>query len=474
MIPVLRSANIIGAGPNGLAAAITLAQHGVAVTLYERNARIGGACSTGEITLPGFRHDLGSSVYPLGVCSPFFKTLPLAEHGLRWIEPDAPLAHPFQEGPALVLEHSFEATVAQMSPHDGRAWRSLLSPTVNDWDKIVHETMRPLLSVPSYPVAMAIFGMAALVPAGTLARSLFHDERVRALFAGCAAHGVIPLNYLASSAAGLVLATAAHATGWPIVAGGAQGLSDALADYLKSLSGRIETDVDVATLEQVPPADVTLFDTSVDAMIRIAGPALSNSFVRRLRSFRRGPGIFKMDWALSQPIPWRDPVCLRAATVHLGRSLSEIAESEEAMFHGRTYDRPFVLLVQPSLFDPSRAPKGKHTAWAYCHVRSGSEEDLTEILEAQVERFAPGFRDCVLARKASTGAFLESWNPNLTGGDISGGAMTLSQLIARPTMRLYRTSNDAIYLCSSSTPPGGGVHGMCGHLAALAAIEDHC
>ena len=469
----LRTANIIGSGPNGLAAAITLAQRGVAVTVYERNARIGGACSTDEVTLPGFRHDLGSSVYPLGVASPFLGALPLAAHGLRWIEPDAPLAHPLDDGTALLLEHSLEATAAQFIAHDARAWRLLLASSVRDWPTLVNDGLRPLLRVPRSPVAMATFGAAAMLPAQALARTVFRDEPAQALFAGCAAHSMLPLTHVASAATGLILATAAHTTGWPIVAAGAQSLTDALAAYLRSLGGSIVLETEVSALDDLPPADATLFDTSVAALDRIAGETFTPAYRKVLRGFQPGPGIFKLDFALREPIPWRAAECRRAATVHLGGTLAEIARSEDAAFHGRPCDKPFVLLVQPSLFDPSRAPEGRHTAWAYCHVPYGSTENLTEIVERQIERFAPGFHECILASRASNATDLARWNPNLAGGDISGGAMTFSQLLLRPTERLYSTSNPSVYLCSSSTPPGGGVHGMCGHLAALRALEEH-
>jgi phytoene dehydrogenase-like protein len=474
----LRTANIVGSGPNGLAAAITLAQRGVAVTVFEQHANIGGACTTAELTLPGFRHDVGSSVYPLGVASPFFKSLPLHEHGLRWIEPDAAVAHPLDDGTAVTLEHSLEATVAQFGSHDARAWRLLFASSVRDWPKLVDDFTRPLLRIPSHPVAMATFGTAAILPADTLARAVFRSEVARALFAGCAAHSVVPLSYLASAAAGIVIATAGHTTGWPIVAGGAQNLSNALASYLRTLGGRIETGVTVTALAQLPPANTTLFDTGAQAFARIAGDSLSPSFHARLRTFKRGPGVFKVDWALSQPIPWRSKECLRSATVHLGGTLPELVTSEYAAFNGHHCERPYVLLTQPSLFDASRAPQAvdratKHTAWAYCHVPANSTRDYTAIIEAQVERFAPGFRDCILARHTWNADSLAAWNPNLAAGDISGGAMTLTQMIARPTLRTYRTSNPHLYLCSSSTPPGGGVHGMCGHNAALAALSDH-
>jgi len=467
----LRSANIIGSGPNGLAAAITLAQRGVAVTIYERNAQPGGACSTAEVTLPGFRHDLGSSVYPLGIASPFFRALPLHEFGLRWIQPDATLAHPFDDGTAVIQEHSLDATAAQFDVHDARAWKSLLSPSIRDWHKLVAETTQPLLRFPSHPIAMAFFGLPAIMPAQALARIVFRSERARAFFAGFAAHSVLPLTHIASSAAGLVLATAGHTTGWPIVAGGAQCLTDALAAYLKSLGGAILLNEEVRSLADIPPADATFFDTSVASLARIAGDALTPSFHTRLAHFKPGPGIFKLDYALSQPIPWRAPECSRAATVHLGGSLAEIARSEHDAFYGRHNDKPFVLLVQPSLFDPTRALEGRHTAWAYCHIPTGSTHDYTQAIEAQITRFAPDFQDCILARRASSPAMLAQWNPNLASGDISGGAMALSQLLFRPTARGYRTSNPHLYLCSSSAPPGGGVHGMCGHGAALAALK---
>jgi phytoene dehydrogenase-like protein len=469
----LHTANIIGSGPNGLAAAITLAQRGVAVTVYERNAQLGGACSTAEVTLPGFHHDLGSSAYPLGVASPFFNSLPLGDHGLRWIEPPAPVAHPLDDGTALTLEHSLDATAAQLGTSDSTAWRSLFSSSVRNWPSLVDDFTQPLLRIPSHPIAMTLFGLPALLPAQTLANIVFRDERARALFAGCAAHSVLPLSQIASAATGIVLTAAAHTTGWPIAAGGAQSITNALASYLQSIGGRILLNTDIQELNDLPPADATFFDTSVDALLSIASTSLTPNFRASLERFQPGPGIFKLDFALSQPIPWRSPECSRAATVHLGGTLTEIACSEHDAFYGRHNHNPYVLLVQPSLFDPSRAPAGKHTAWAYCHVPTGSNLDLTDVIENQIERFAPGFRDCVLARRASNAQALAEWNPNLLGGDVSGGAMTLTQLLFRPTPRGYRTSNPSLFLCSSSTPPGGGVHGMCGHLAALTAYRDH-
>jgi len=416
----------------------------------------------------------------MGVASPFFRSLPLEEFGLRWIEPPAPLAHPLDDGTAVMLEHDVDATAAQFCPRDARVWRALMGPSVRDWAELVDAVTAPWMGLPQRLDTMVGFGSVALFPARGLARGVFQDERARVLFGGVAAHAVLPLTHFASSATGLVLTTAAHTTGWPIAAGGAQCITQALAGLLRSLGGRIVTEFEVGSLdelERLNPADVTLFDTSPGALAAIAEDALTESFRARLQRFRRGPGIFKVDYALRQPIPWAAADCVRSATVHLGGSLEEIVASEADAYAGRQNDRPFVIVVQPSLFDPDRAPVaedgiGQHTAWAYCHVPSGSDEDRTLVIEAQIERFAPGFADCVLARHSWSASALELRNPNLLAGDISGGAMTLEQLIARPTLRGYRTSNRAIYLCSSSTPPGGGVHGMCGYNAALAVLED--
>ena len=463
-----------------MAAAVTLAQCGVAVTVFERNENIGGACSTAELTLPGFRNDVGSSCFPLGVASPLFRSLPLEEYGLRWIEPPAPMAHPLDDGTAVMLEHAVDATAAQFCQHDARAWRALMGPSVRDWDQLVEAVTAPWMGLPQRLDTMAGFGSVAMFPARGLARAVFREERARVLFAGVAAHAVLPLTHIASSATGLLLTTAAHTTGWPVAAGGAQCITQALAGFLRSLGGRIVTGFEVGSLqelERLNAADITLFDTSPKMMAAIAGDALTPSFRARLLQFRRGPGIFKVDYALRQPIPWAAAECSRAATVHLGGSLEEIVASEADAFAGRQNDKPFIIVVQPSLFDPERAPvaedgSAQHTAWAYCHVPSGSDDDRTAVIEAQIERFAPGFADCVLTRRSWNASALELMNPNLQAGDISGGEMTLEQLVMRPTLRGYRTSNRAVYLCSSSTPPGGGVHGMCGYNAALAALKD--
>jgi phytoene dehydrogenase-like protein len=467
-------AAIIGSGPNGLSAAITLAQAGVETCVYEGRTTIGGAASTGEITLPGFRHDLGSSIYPMGAASPFFRSLPLADFGLQWIEPPAPLSHPLDDGTAILLEHDLAATASSLG-QDSAAYTRVMRPLVDQWSNLSQEILGPMLHWPQHPLLLAKFGVFAAAPATMLAKSLFSGPRARALFAGLAAHSVLPLESVFSSAVGLVLAAAGHSTGWPIAAGGAQAVSDALAAHLRSLGGRIETGhsiSDLSDLSEFGAWDVVLCDVSPRQLLRLGVRDFDPAYNLGLRSFQYGPGAFKVDWALSQPIPWRAADCLRAATVHLGGTLEEIAASERVPSRGQVTEKPFVLLTQPSLFDPSRAPDGQHTAWGYCHVPNGFAWDRTEAIEAQVERFAPGFRNCILARHVTSTAAFEAWNPNLVGGDLSGGAMNLRQLLFRPTSSLYRTPKKGLFLCSASTPPGGGVHGMCGFHAAKAALKD--
>jgi phytoene dehydrogenase-like protein len=464
-------AAIIGSGPNGLSAAITLARAGLEVTVFEGRATIGGAASTAEVTLRGFHHDLGSSIFPMGVASPFFQALSLADHGLRWIEPDAPLAHPLDDGTAVLLEHDIDATAANLGP-DGRAYTRLMRPLAEQFGDLCSEILGPVLHIPSHPVLMARFGLFAALPATVLARTLFRGQRARAVFAGNAAHSVLPLESPFSAAVGLVLGAAGHAKGWPIAAGGAQSISNALASYLQSLGGQILTGRTVTSLSELQEYSTILCDISPRQLNRIAGDQLPASYRQSLANFQYGPGAFKIDWALSEPIPWRAKECLRAATVHVCGRLEEVADSERAPWIGQLRPAPFVLVAQPSLFDPTRAPAGKHTAWGYCHVPNGFTGDAQEIIESQVERFAPGFRDTILARKVWSTAALESWNPNLVGGDLSGGAMSPGQLLFRPTVSQYRTPTNGVYLASASTPPGGGVHGMCGYHAARAALED--
>jgi phytoene dehydrogenase-like protein len=454
------TASVIGSGPNGLSAAIVLAAAGLATTVFERNAQIGGACSTAEITLPNFRQDLGSSVYPMGVASPFFRSLPVS---IPWIEPTAPCAHPLDDGTVVMLEHSIEATVATLDACDASRYRALIARVASKFAELSEDILGPIQHVPRHPFVLARFASSALQSAASLARSHFTGKRAQAFFAGMATHSVLSLEAPASAAVALTLMAAGHANGWPILRGGAQALPDALAQHLEDLGGRIEVNHEIT---QLPEADLILAGITPRQLLRIAGSQLPSRYCRRLERFRYGAGAFKIDYALSAPIPWAAAECSRAATVHIGGTLEEIVESERTF----TSDRPFVLLGQPSLFDPSRAPVGRHTAWAYCHVPNGSAEDYTESIERQITRFAPDFRDCILARSISSPAALERWNPNLIGGDFVGGAMDFRQLLFRPTPSLYRTPRSNLYLCGASTPPGGGVHGMAGYHAAMTAL----
>jgi phytoene dehydrogenase-like protein len=460
MLMAMASAAVIGSGPNGLAAAITVAAAGVETTVFERNARIGGGCSTGETTLLGFRHDLGSSVYPMGLASEFFRSLPVR---FPFIQPEAPCAHPLDGGGAVMLERSIGSTLEGLNRVDREAYRSLLGTISEHFVALAEDLLEPMPHVPRHPLLMAGFGPWALLPAAALAKFRFQGPRARALFAGMAAHSVLSLEAASSAAVGLVLMAAGHSVGWPIVRGGAQTIADGLAEHLRSLGGRIETGAEVTALDR--KFDVTLADVTPRQLLRIAGGSLPEDYRRQLEEFRYGAGAFKIDYALSEPIPWTAPECGRAATVHLCGSFEEIVASERTFLS----EKPFVLLVQPSLFDTTRAPEGKHTAWAYCHVPNGSGVDRLGDIERQIERFAPGFAECVLARSVMGPTALEAWNANLVGGDFSGGAMNLAQLAFRPTRSLYRTPVAGLYLCGASTPPGGGVHGMAGYHAGRAA-----
>jgi phytoene dehydrogenase-like protein len=472
MIESSYDAIVVGSGPNGLAAAITLARAGRAVLVLEAEPTIGGGTRSAELTLPGFVHDICSAVHPLGVGSAFFRQLPLHEHGLEWIHPPAPLAHPFDDGSAAMLERSVRATGETLGCDAGAYWR-LMAPVVRNWEKIAYTTHGPLRLSP-HLLALARFGLRAIWPARGLAEVWFRGERARAVFGGAAAHSILPLERAPSAAAGLVLAALAHAYGWPIPRGGSQKIADALASYLRSLGGEIVTGHRVEALTQLPPARAVLFDVTPRQLLRIAGDRLPANYRRALGRYRYGPGVFKLDWALDGPIPWRAAACARAATVHIGGRLAEIAASERAPWRGQHAERPFVLLAQQSLFDSSRAPAGKHTAWAYCHVPHGSDYDMTDRIEAQIERFAPGFRERIVARSALGPAAMELHNANYIGGDINGGVQDFFQLFTRPVISLnpYATPTKGLYICSSSTPPGGGVHGLCGYFAAQAALQD--
>lgn len=424
------------------------------------------------LTLPGAVHDVCSAVHPLAVGSPFLRTLPLGKFGLEWIHADVPLAHPFDDTPAAVLARDVGETAAGLGK-DGDAYRALVEPLVADWRELAAAILQPL-RIPQHPIVMARFGITALRAAAPYVRSRFDTRAARGLWAGLAAHSMLPLSQMPTMAIALVLAVAAHAEGWPFPRGGAQRLADALAGYLRSLGGEIVTGAPVESLDELEPARAVLLDVTPAQLVRIAGDALPYRSRRALERYRYGPGVCKVDWLIEGPIPWSDPRCARAGTVHVGGTLDEIVVSEDAPWRGEHAERPFVLLAQPSVFDASRAPEGRHAIWAYCHVPHGSTTDVHARIEAQVERFAPGFRDRVVARHVMTARDLEAHNPNLVGGDVGGGANTMLQLFRRPTSVLhpYRTAIPNVYLCSASTPPGGGVHGMCGHHAALAVLRD--
>jgi phytoene dehydrogenase-like protein len=462
---------VVGAGPNGLAAAVELARGGRSVAVLEAEETVGGGTRSAEVTLPGFVHDLGSAIHPLGYASPFFKTLPLGEHGLEWIHPSAPLAHPFDDGSAAVLERSVEATGLTLGT-DGRAYEKLMGPIVRDWDRIVGSLLGPPRP-PRHPFALARFGLSAIRSARALAQNLFEAERARGIFAGNAAHSFLPLERPPSASFGLVLSALGHASGWPFPRGGSQKIADALVSYLRSLGGEVHTGVRVRSVDDVPRARAVLFDVTPRQLLSIAGEHFTTFYRRALKRYRYGPAVFKVDFALDGPIPWRAQECLRAGTVHLGGTLDEISAGEAAVWRDEHPERPFILLAQQSLFDASRAPEGKHTVWAYCHVPNGSIFDMTGRIEDQIERFAPGFRDRILAKHAMGPADLERMNTNLVGGDINGGVMDFRQLFTRPMPRPnpYSTPAKGLYICSSSTPPGGGVHGMCGYFAARSALH---
>lgn len=465
----MKQASIIGAGPNGLSAALVLAQAGYSVDVYEAEEQIGGAARTLPLTLPGYLHDFGSAVHPFAAGSPFFKTLPLERYGLRWIHSPAALAHPFDDGNAVVLYRDIDTTIRSLG-EDRQRWSDLFKPLAENWDAFAQEVLGPVLHWPQNPLLLARFGLKALQPARYFAQNQFNNPRTRAVFAGLAAHSILSLDAPLTAGVGIMFAASLHAPGWPIPESGAQSISNALATQLTDLGGSIHTSCRIATLDELPKA-LTLGDVAPHHLLRIAGARLNAEYAKKLQAFEQGPAAFKIDYALSRPIPWRAPDCGLAATVHLGGTFEEIVRSEYAMSHGQIAERPFVLLAQPSLFDATRAPAANHTAWAYCHVPNRSTVDMTQRIENQIERFAPGFRDCVLARNVSGPSALEERDANLIGGDISGGRMNLRQMLFRPSKHLYATPDPMLYLCSASTPPGGGVHGMCGYHAAKMALS---
>jgi phytoene dehydrogenase-like protein len=462
---------VIGSGPNGLAAAIEIARAGRKVLVLEAEPTIGGGVRSAELTLPGFVHDICSAVHPLAIASPFFRTLPLDAHGLRWITPPLMLAHPLDDGTATVMAKSMDETAAQMGA-DGAAYRELFGAIVDAWPKLETAILGPALRIPSHPFALARFGLSAIQPAAQLARRRFSTAGARALFAGIAAHGMLPLDQRPTAAFGLVLGAAAHVAGWVFPRGGAQSLTDALASYFRSLGGEIVTGQRVASVDDLPPARAVLCDLSPRPLLQIAGHKFPDWYRQKLEQYRYGCGVFKVDWALETPIPWRASACAQAGTVHVGGTLEEIERGEQEAWNGRAPERPFVLVTQLSRFDTTRAPADRQTVWGYCHVPHGSTEDMLARIEAQIERFAPGFRERVLARSVMRPADVERHNANLVGGDIGAGVSDIPQLFLRPTRLMYSTPVRGLYICSASTPPGVGVHGMCGYYAAQRALRE--
>ncbi|MES2807287.1 MAG: NAD(P)/FAD-dependent oxidoreductase [Bacteroidota bacterium] len=462
---------VVGSGPNGLAAAILMQQQGLSVLVIEGKDTIGGGLRSAELTLPGFTHDICSAIHPMAVGSPYFKTLPLANHGLEYLQPTLAAAHPFDDGTAAFLDQSIQKTAAQFGV-DEKVYADLMASVTKAWPLIESDTLGPL-SFPKHPLAMAGFGLKALTSA-TYFVDRFKTKQARGLFGGMAAHSIQPLSNLATTAIGLVLTAAGHLQGWPIPKGGSSAIANALAGYFKSIGGTIETGTYIKSLDQLPSAHAVLFDITPKQLLQIAGHKFSNIYKWQLERYRYGMGVFKVDWALDGPIPFTADDCRKAGTIHLGNTFEEIAQTELATSKGNQADKPFVLLAQQSLFDKTRAPEGKHTAWAYCHVPNGSTQDMTTIIEQQVERFAPGFRDLILAKHTMNTAQVEAYNPNYIGGDINGGIIDIGQLFTRPALRWspYKTSAKGLYICSSSTPPGGGVHGMCGYSAAKQALKD--
>lgn len=462
---------VVGAGPNGLAAGIFLQQKGLRVLIVEAKQTVGGGLRSAELTLPGFKHDICSAIHPLAVASPFFKTLPLKEFGLNYIIPEIAAGHPFDDGKAAILHQSLEMTAAGLG-QDKESYLKLIKPILDQWDNLLPELLGPL-KFPASPVSFLRFGVQGLKSANLLAKN-FSTREVRGLWAGMAAHSIQPLNHLTTSAIGLVLLSAAHRCSWPIPIGGSESIANALSSYFISLGGSIETNLYIKSLSQLPSSKAILFDVTPRQLLEIAGHKFSNLYKWQLERYRYGMGVFKMDWAIEGNVPFRAEALLKAGTIHLGNNFEEIASSESATSLGKHPAKPFVILAQQSVFDASRAPEGKQAVWAYCHVPHRSTENMSDAIEHQVERFAPGFKDRILAKHVFNTAQLEEYNSNYIGGDINGGILDLGQLFTRPALRTspYRTSAKGLYLCSSSTPPGGGVHGMCGYHAALRAWKD--
>ncbi len=463
---------IVGSGPNGLAAAILLAKNGLSVKVIEAEDTIGGGTRTKELTEPGFIHDICSAVHPTGLGSPFFRTLPLDKYGLEWIHPKYPVAHPLENGDAMIVSKSLQETLERMGK-DGKNYQNLVKSFVDGWEYLSHDFLGPI-RIPNNPLSLAKFGWFGMLSAKLLANSMFDTAKVKAYFAGLAAHSIVPLEKSFTGSFGLVFATTVHAVGWPIAKGGSFSITNALAEYFKSLGGIIETGNRITRTSELPSAKTVLFDLTPHQIVRIANNELPEGFKKKFLKFKYGPGVFKMDFALSEPVPWSNPDCAGAGTLHLGGSFEEISYSERETWNGNHPNKPYVLLSQPSLFDDSRAPEGKHTLWAYCHVPNGSDKDCSEEIINQIERYAPGFRDTIISAHTMNAPEFETYNENYIGGDINGGAQTLKQLLGRPVPQWdpYKLPAKGMYICSSSTPPGGGVHGMCGYHAAKSALKN--
>lgn len=462
---------VVGSGPNGLAAAITLQQAGLRVLIVEAKNTIGGGLRTAELTLPGFKHDICSAIHPMAAASPFFNSLPLEKHGLEYIYPSISAAHPFDNGTSTVLTRSLQETASLLGNDEGN-YLSLIGDVKSQWESLLPQILGPL-SFPKDPIGLAKFGLNALQPATWLAKK-FNNDATKGLWAGMAAHSILPLSQFTTSAIGLVLMTASHSKGWPIPKGGSQQLANALGSYFQSIGGKIQTNFYVSALSQLPSSKAILFDITPRQLLQIAGHRFSSIYQWQLQKYRYGMGVFKVDWALAEAVPFTSSDCRLAGTLHLGNTFEEIVHSEQATWQGQHPSRPFVLLGQQSIFDSTRAPAGKQVLWGYCHVPHGSTKDMAPFIENQIERFAPGFKDRILARHTFNTSQIEEYNPNYIGGDINGGVIDWRQLFTRPALRWspYRTSTKGMYLCSSSTPPGGGVHGMCGYHAAKQALKD--
>ncbi len=462
---------VVGSGPNGLSAAVRLAQEHLRVLVLEAAPTIGGGTRTQELTEPGFLHDICSAVHPTAAGSPYLNSLPLEKYGLQWIQPDYPFAHPMENGEALVVSRSIADTAGRL-PDDEKSYIRLYQKFVDEWPALA-EDIFGTLRLPKHPFIMARFGWYGMFSAKLLGNSLFDHPKAKALFAGCAAHSILPMSKAFSASFGLVLGASAHAVGWPFAKGGSAAITHALAEHFKHLGGEIECNHRVESLRDIPPAQAILFDLTPHQITDIAEGKLPSGYHKNLRSYTYGPGVFKMDWALSEPVPWKNKQCRKAGTLHLGGTFEEIASSEEAIWKGDHHVSPFVLAAQPSVFDDSRAPAGKHTFWAYCHVPNGSEKDMTEAIENQIERYAPGFRDTIISKHTMHAMDFEQYNANYIGGDINGGAQFAKQLFGRPVLRWnpYKIPGSGMYICSSSTPPGGGVHGMSGFHAAEIALK---